>query len=231
MTRRRAIGLSMAAALAVAVATLPLSVALDLTVPPKAQVSAREVTGTVWDGKLAEAHILGLDMGDTSIAANLPALWVGTMRFGFRGSTLSGVAFGSTGQAGVVHLTGLQSIANRFAPLPLASIAFDDVSMTFLSHRCAEAQGLVRATLAGDVGGIALPGGLSGVVRCDGDALLLPLVGQSAMERIDLRVMDAGQWRADVQVTTSDAGISTKLRQSGFRADGGVYRLRLTGTL
>ena len=47
------------------------------------------------------------------------------------------------------------------------------------------------SALANECNALNLSQGLSGIVTCDRDALLLPLVSQSGLERIDLRL-----WRS-----------------------------------
>jgi len=89
----------------------------------------------------------------------------------------------------------------------------------------------VRATIGGNLGGLTLPGGLSGTLRCDGDSVVLPLVGQSGMERIDLRVNGEGHWRAEVVIRSGDAALGAKLISGGFTQTSDAYILRIRGAL
>ena len=132
---------------------------------------------------------------------------------------------------GVDALTGTLDVGPRVAPLPLASLSFEDARARFQAGRCTDASGSVRATIIGSVGGLALPGGLGGTLRCDGDAVFIPLVGQSGMERIDMRITAAGKWSADVVVRANDPALAAKLGASGFVQGGNGYILRIAGAL
>jgi general secretion pathway protein N len=89
----------------------------------------------------------------------------------------------------------------------------------------------VRATFAGDVGGLSLAQGLSGVARCESGLLLLPLVSQSAMERLNLRIAGDGSYKAELIVRSTDPVLAAKLAASGFASTQAGYVLRLSGTL
>jgi len=89
----------------------------------------------------------------------------------------------------------------------------------------------VRAHMAGQWPGLNLAQGLSGEVRCDGEALLLPLVSQSGMEKIDLRIWRSGRYVAEMRVETADPTLAAALAGAGFAEAGGVRVLKVEGTL
>jgi general secretion pathway protein N len=68
-------------------------------------------------------------------------------------------------------------------------------------------------------------------VTCDGDALLLPLVSQSGMEKISLRIWRSGRYTAEMRVETADPALSATLGQAGFASIGGGQVLKVEGTL
>lgn len=80
-----------------------------------------------------------------------------------------------------------------------------------------KAEGLVRAQLAGDMGGPSLPGTVTGVARCDEGWLLLPLIGQSGMEQINRRNGAAGVYSSELVVTASDDAMRERLTRSGLQ--------------
>jgi len=206
---------------------LPLSVAL----PRIDGVTARRASGTIWSGRLLGLAIGDLPLGDTRVGLRLFPLFWGQTHVGFVAPTLLGVVRRSSSTIGLDAATGSIDAGTAFAPLPIGRIELDAVSVLFRAGRCARAEGRVRATIAGDVGGLVLPGGLSGTVRCDGTALLIPLVGQSGMERLTLRIGATGWWRAQVLIRSSDPAITTRLSGSGFVPRQGGYALDLSGRL
>ena len=122
-------------------------------------------------------------------------------------------------------------LGRTFAPLPVSSLMMEDVSGYFSGDRCGHAEGRVRARLAGQFPGLNLSQGLSGVAACDGDALVLPLVSQSGLEKITLRVWRSGRYVAEMRIETTDATLAGTLGQAGFVASGDAQLLKVEGTL
>ncbi len=231
LSRRQRWIIGGSAALVMALVTLPLALAFPLALPADSGVSARRVAGTLWNGTLYEADIAGLPLGDTRVAFDWLPLLVGKARMGFAGTTLRGIVDMSSNEVGLSYGTGTIDLAGRLRPLPLSRVTLDQAAVRFRDDRCASAAGRVRADVAGNIGGLNLPGGMSGTLRCDSGELLVPLVGQSGLERIDLRVTGAGKWRADISVRTSDAALAAKLLASGFTTGPAGYSLRVSGAL
>ena len=57
---------------------------------------------------------------------------------------------------GIDDLSGRLRLGALFAPLPIAALDLDEVSVRFAGGLCESAAGTVRATLSGDMAGIAL---------------------------------------------------------------------------
>ena len=75
----------------------------------------------------------------------------------------------------------------------------------------------------------AFPGGaLSGNARCDGGALLLPLVSQSGLARVAVRLSGAGRYRAELLVR-GDEGVRERLLAAGLAPRAGGYGLSVEG--
>ncbi len=231
LSRRQRWIVGVSAALVMALMSLPLAVVLPLALPADSGLSARRAEGTPWDGMLRDANVAGIPLGDTRVGFDFFPMLVGQARMGFAGTTLRGIVELSSGEVGLSRATGVIDLAGRLRPLPLARVTLDQADVLFRNDRCIAAAGRVRADLAGDIGGLALPGGMSGTLRCDGADLLVPLVGQSGMERIDAHMSGSGKWRADVSVRTTDAALAAKLLSSGFTTGPGGYTVRVSGAL
>ena len=231
MTRRRRIVLAIIATLVFLVLLLPLSLALPMMLPTNSGLSARMAFGTLWSGTLRDARLAGLPLGETYVGLLPLPLLVGEARLKFASPTLRGTLVASQGRFGIAHATGPIDIAARLRPLPISQIVLDNARVEFRGRDCVQAEGPVRAVIAGDVGGIALPGGMTGALRCDGAALLLPLVGQSGLERLYLRINGDGRWRADLSVRSADAATAAKLIAAGFTTGPRGLSIRMRGTL
>ncbi|WP_156678586.1 type II secretion system protein N [Sphingomonas profundi] len=198
--------------------------------------AAREARGSVWLGTLAEARFGDAPLGDLSARlAPLPLL-VGRARLDLAsaGETAGGFAGALTvsrHRFGIDDVTARVPLGRRLMPLPVAAIDLSDVSVTFRDGLCDRADGLVKAVIEGAPAGLNLPGGLSGAARCDGGALLLPLVGQSGMESLTLHVATGGAYRADLKVQPTTPATRDALLAAGFSPVAGGYALAVTGAL
>lgn len=218
------------------VATLPMRILVGALGLDQAGLAVREVQGSVWNGRLLESHFGGAALGDLDARLNLLPLFVGRARV-----DLSRPGEGTAALAGAVsvtrHTLGLDDMTVRlptaatFAPIPVVALDLDDVSLRFREGGCERAEGLVRAEIRGDVAGLALPGGLSGTVRCDGANLLLPLASQSGMERLALRIGRNGGYTADLMVRPADPAAQRALQSVGFAPAGDGLKLSVAGTL
>ena len=215
------------------VALLPLRLALDWLGLDERGLAARSAEGSIWLGALKEAQLGPVPIGDVSARLNSLPLFLGRARVTLsrpaEADPFEGAAVASRHSFGIEDMTGRLRLGAVLAPLPVASLELDEVSAGFVSDQCARAEGRVRATLAGDLGGVAIPSGLSGNVRCDGGALLLPLVSQTGLEQLNLRLFADGRYRAELIVRPSDPGLGERLRTAGFVQSGGGFARMIEG--
>jgi general secretion pathway protein N len=132
------------------------------------------------------------------------------------------------------HSFGLDDVSARlqvgalFAPIAVSTLDFDDVSAGFTGGRCTRGEGRVRAAVAGETG-MAGAVALSGLARCAGEALLLPLAGQTGAERLDIRLFADGRYRLEMLVRPADPALRGRLVAAGFRPLGNGYGRRIDG--
>ncbi|KQN94044.1 type II secretion system protein N [Sphingomonas sp. Leaf231] len=231
-TGRRTLFLALfAAAMAV---FLPLRLALGWGGLDGQGFTAREVTGSLWSGRLVEARFGDIALGDLDAGLSPLALLIGRARIALAGEAddpaqrLSGVVEIGRNRAAVIGATGPLSPGNAFAPLPVTALNLDGVTVRFVDGACEAAEGRVRATLAGAFVGQVLPGALSGGARCDGGALLLPLAS-GAGEGVNLRLWPDGRYRAELTLIPTDPAIATRLEGAGFAVNGAGRTLTVEG--
>ncbi|KQN00686.1 type II secretion system protein N [Sphingobium sp. Leaf26] len=215
---------------------LPMRVTLGLAGLERLGVAARDVRGSVWNGRIDQLMLGDMPLGSVRAGLSPVSLLMGRARFDIArrkglADDVSGALTVGFGRIGVDDVTGSVPLGRTFAPLPVGSLMLDDVSAYYSGDRCGHAEGRVRARMAGQIPGLNLSQGLSGVVACDGDALLLPLVSQSGMEKISLRIWRSGRYTAEMRVETADPALATTLGQAGFANVGGAQMLKVEGRL
>ena len=214
---------------------LPMRLVLGLVGLGEYGLSARAVTGPVWYGKLIEARIGDLALGDIRASLSPSQLLLGRVRLGLSGPAqgdrpgLSGAITTSRYSRGIDDMTGSIPTGRVFAPLPVNRIELEGVSARFDSGACAAAQGRVKAQLSGSIAAIALPQTLSGTLKCEGGALVVPLVSQAGTESVTLYVQGNGRYRATLDIQASDPVTGQKLSLVGFQQKGAGYRLSTEG--
>ncbi len=214
---------------------LPMRLVLGLVGLGEYGLSARAVTGPVWYGKLIEARIGDLALGDINASLSPFQLLIGRARLGLSGPAqgdrpgLSGAITTSRYSRGIDDMTGSIPTGRVFAPLPVNRIELEGVSARFDSGACAAAQGRVKAQLSGSIAAIALPQAMSGTLKCEGGALVVPLVSQAGTESVTLYVQGNGRYRATLDIQSSDPVTGQKLSLVGFQQNGAGYRLSTEG--
>lgn len=217
------------------VALVPLRSGIEWLGLDAKGLAAREAQGSIWMGYLSEAQLGPLALGDLGTSLRTLPLFLGRARIDLdrdeEADPFSGSLTASRHRLGLDDLEARLATGAVFAPLPIASVQMDDVTAHFANGACTAAEGRVSATMAGDVAGMALPGGLSGSARCDGGALLLPLTGQTGMETLDIRLFGNGRYRIDLGIRPGDPSLAARLTAAGFTsAANGGYATRVEGS-
>ena len=215
------------------IALLPLRLALDWLSLDDRGFAAREARGSIWLGAVSEAQFGTVPLGDLQARLRTLPLFAGRARVDLErrdeASRFEGSATISRHSFGIDDMTARIDLGAALAPLPVASLDLGDVSARFADGLCASAEGLVTASFAGEVGGVSLPGGLSGNARCDEGALLLPLTSPAGMETLNIRLFDDGRYRIELVVRPTDDAMRDRLLAAGFGLTSGGYALTADG--
>lgn len=226
MTRRR---IAIASALLLLIAALifmPLR-----TIIGGDGISARKVDGIIWDGSIRDLRLGLLPMGDVNARLHFWPLLIGRAKVSLsRGDApfAPGIKGSVTRRIGGFEVSNLKAtlpVEALFAPLPVENIEFQDFSTRFIAGRCAEASGNVRLAMANTVPGLDLSNGLLAAPRCEGGQVLIPLMSQSAMERVTIRISGDGSYNATVFLEGDRTEQAALLTLAGFRAVAGGYRM------
>jgi general secretion pathway protein N len=232
MRRRRGIIVLTLFFVAALVALLPMRLALDWFGFGARGLSARAATGSLWLGVLQEARAGPVPLGDVKARLNFWPLFLGRARLSLAGAeegTFRGAVTVSRHSFGFDDVSARVRVGAMLAPLAISALDFDDVSGGFASGRCIRGEGRVRASMASDVAGLNLASGFSGEVRCAGEAVLLPLVSQTGLERLDIRLFPDGRYQIQLAVRPSDEAVRGRLLAAGFRPSAQGYGMRVDG--
>lgn len=198
-------------------------------------LSARKVEGIIWDGSIRDLKIGRMPIGDVNARLHFLPLLIARAEISFsRGDApfapgVSGSVTRRVGGFSVNQLNASVPVADLFAPLPADTIELRDFSARFIARRCAEASGSARLTFASAVPGFELANGLLATPRCDRGQLLIPLVSQSAMERVDIRISADGTYNTAIFLEGDRGAQTASLILAGFRPVAGGYRMARKG--
>lgn len=217
-------------------ALMPLRMAMDWFGLGNRGIAAREAQGSIWFGSMKEAQAGTLALGDLATGVHALPLLVGRVRLALeRRDGAPGDAFRAgvnltRNSFGVDDMTGrLMVPPGAFGRLPIGQIDLTDVTARFENGECSEAAGNVQANLAGEVGGVTLPSGLTGAARCDAGALLLAMASQSGMETVELRLRGDGRYEGVLLMKTVDPAARERMTASGLTATTAGYEMRASG--
>ena len=226
-------GVALAAAL---VAVLPLRLMAGLFGLADMGVAARSMTGPVWSGRAEDLQVGSFRLGTVDVMLSPIQLLAGRARFDIRrkqnaADDIAGALSTGFATRGMDDVTGTIPLGGALAPLPVTAMEMQDVSIAFSGTRCLHAEGRMRARFPAIVPGLDLDDGLSGEARCDGADVLIPLVSQSGVERLEIRLTGEGRYRATMTVAATDPAMAGALRAGGFRVVGRNQVLRVDGRL
>jgi general secretion pathway protein N len=193
---------------------VPMRVALDQLGFDERGLSARQVTGSLWSARLTEARLRGVALGDLDAGLALLPLLAGQARVDLAGPAWRGTVIQASDGAGVAGLTGRLGPDLLPASMPVAVLDLMDVAVRFRDGVCIEASGSVRVEPRGAA--LTNLGQLQGDLRCDGEALLAPLVSDTGRERVELRLFADGRYRLTLIVQAADPSAAAALSAAGF---------------
>ena len=230
MTRSLLVCTSVAAFGAALVMTLPMRVALTWIGADRAGVSAAEVSGSIWNGRLRAAEYHGASLGDVEASLDPFALLSGTHRLAVRGTL--GKATLVEGASRGFEMTDAAIEVGQLRPsLPFTGrLRLENATLLFSGNRCQRAEG--RITM--DVLQRAFNGPeVAGMLSCAGDAATAQLDGraQDVEVSIVVRLDSAGRYQAETRIVSTNPMVRGALALAGFAENGGRFTRSDEGAL
>ena len=202
-------------------ALFPLRLAIAWSDLGSVGISARQVAGTIWYGRIGELHIRSQPLGTLEVAAEPSSLLLGNFTIRFeRLDSPEGPLGGklvSGWRRGIANTSGRIDVGQMFAPVPVGSLDLQDVTVLFRDGQCERASGRISPVVASPIPGVELSG-LSGTVECDGERARVTLDSTTGAERIEFYIHEAGDYRAWMSVRSADPVVNAALATMGFRS-------------
>lgn len=213
----------------------PLRLALGWSDLERIGFTARQVAGTIWNGRVGELHLRSQPLGTVDVSLDPAALLLGniSMRFDRRdnpdgplqGRLVAGIS------RGLVDATGRIAVGEMFAPLPVGALQLEKVTVLFRNGRCVRAGGRVRPILAAPVPGVDIGPALTGSVECEGERARVEMESPSGAERIELYVQESGDYRGWMSVRSPRPNVNAALGVFGFKPSPQGMTLSVDGRL
>ncbi len=216
MTRAPLIGVFAGVFVLAIILLTPMRVAISLSGAADAGLSASAVDGTIWNGRLRNASLRDLPLGDLAARLDPVGLSVGKIRLQVKNDGATALDGGLVIRRRGVEPSGL-SVQAPLKALGLPSVLdgrldLRDLTLRFVSGRCRKAQGQVAMTPAQ-----ALPP-VTGVLTCRGDDALAVLTGEQdgIGMRVEVRIDSRGVYTAQTRLQASNPGLLGLFGAAGF---------------
>lgn len=184
-------------------------------------LSAGGATGSVWRGALQDARLGPMSLGDVEARLGLFPLLTGKIRLALASDEFEGALVRSRRGIAVDSFTG------RIALASMMDLEVEKLGARFESGRCEEASGRASVVPAAEMSALGLSDRLSGLARCDGANVLLPLVGRGGLARLDLRIDAQGRHDMRLGLRPESPVQAQALAAAGFRPAGAFMVRRI----
>lgn len=209
---------------------LPLRVALPASDLQRLGLSARQVGGTIWQGRIGELMLGRQLLGTFDVRLDPGALLLGRIAMPFERldsvqGPLTGTLRAGGAVRGVERLNGAMAAAGLLGGAPIDAITFTDTTILFRNGRCEQASGRLAANLAVRFGPLPLDRGFRGTVACEGERVRARLASDAGTEQVEFFVSNQGRVRGWITIRAPLPGLDIILSTYGFRPGPGGLTL------
>ena len=232
---RRWIIIAAVVAVVTAIALFPLRLALATSDLKRIGFTARQVSGTIWNGRIGELQLRSQPLGTVEVALDPLPLLIGNVSMRFDrvahpdGPLEGRLLAGST--RGLSDTNGRIAVAGMFKPLPIAALELEKVNIRFRDGRCETASGQVRPIIAAPIPGLSFDAGLSGAVECDGERARVVMATPSGGQRLEFYIGETGNYRGWMSIRSTRPDLNGLLAAFGFRPSPQGMTLTVDGRL
>lgn len=216
---------------------LPMRLAISMAGLEDRNFSAKQISGSVWDGHIESAKFGPVNMGDLDAGMQFWPLIAGDVILDVERSenaTWNNLS-ATLGRAGegflIADANAKIPVGRQLAPLPASHIELSGFSANFVQGRCRTASGQVRMSLDANIPGLDLQRGLLGNAECQDGVLVVPLTSGSGMEKLTLKLEGNGRYTARLALSGGNAAWTLLLPSLGFSKTPDGYAIKMTGQL
>ena len=216
---------------------MPLRLAVSMAELDERVFSAKQISGSIWDGHIESAKLGPVSLGDLDAGMQFWPILSGDMIMDVeRPENAAGGSLNATiGKAGngflVADTNAKIPVGRQLAPLPASNIELSGFSANFVDGRCNSASGQVRMSLDANIPGLDLQRGLLGNAECQDGVLVLPLASNSGMEKLTLKLEGNGSYTARLALSGGNVAWTLLLPSLGFSKTPDGYAIKMTGQL
>jgi general secretion pathway protein N len=223
--------------LVIAIYLMPLRMAVARAGIEDSKFSARDISGSVWNGRIDGAQIGSYPLGDLDAGVQFFPLLAGTVKMDLERAAINEqngliATIGKKDGALLIENASTKiNVGQQLAPLPASTVDVEKLSLSFANGRCQSASGTVRMSLDTNIPGLDLKQGLLGNAICQDGILVLPLKSGSAMETLTLQLAGDGTYSGRLLLTGGNRAWTLLLPTLGFRKVPNGYAITLAGKL
>ncbi|WP_164857166.1 type II secretion system protein N [Sphingomonas crocodyli] len=216
------------AALAAA-AFVPLKTVIDLAHLGKIGFTTAGTEGTAWEGRIYDAQLGKIALGDIETHAVPAELLKGRLRIDMTGTNpgtqLSGGFSIGWGGIGIDALNLTASVPGE-GPVPGGTLFVENLTARFPGTHCGTADGSTRAYIPSPLAGVVPAGSMQGPALCRDGALTFDLASDTGEATQEIAINATGGYRLRTVIKPRNALIAAGLSRKGFTPgpDGYVYQ-------
>lgn len=212
------------------IAIFPLRLAIDLSTGPESTLSAKQIGGTIWDGRIGDLGLNGQPLGTFDVAAKPLPMLIGRFemhatRIDVGDGPLDMKLVTGGGREGVIDANGRVEVARWMAPIPVEALLLEDVTVLFDDGQCAEAEGTIRALPS--FASILNIDEYAGVLSCNADGRAkVEMATDRGGHQLALLFDAEGAVEAEARTSNAPPALAAALQLGGFVAEGDALVLR-----
>lgn len=202
---------------------MPLRVVLPASDLQQLGLSARQVGGSIWYGRIGDLMLGRQLLGTFDVRLDPGALLLGRIampfeRLGSEQGPLTGVLRAGGSVRGVERLNGRMPTGSLLGSAPIDALEVANTTVLFRDGRCEQAEGGLTARLAVRLGPINLDRKFSGTLACEGERVRARLASPGGTEQVEFYLSAQGRVRGWITIRSPLPGFDLILSSYGFRA-------------
>lgn len=217
-------------ALLASIIFMPLTVVMTLANIP--QLSAQSIQGSIWSGSARDLKYKEISLGNTFINTSLLSIMITKPKLHiFRPLSENTPAINAViGPSYIDQLTTQIDGKSILSPLPVDTIALENIAVHFNEGRCESASGQINMSLRINISGQYISRDISGPLQCISGSLQSTLKSNINSEILKINIDDKGAFNANISIL-GNYPITPQLSDIGFKPIDNGISMAVSGTI